>query len=206
MAQKNRPLGTHYLDSGPLLCLGGSVMIADLYDGTFLAEALVVEAVADEVRRRATRRTPPGDPHRTGAADQGARAAARRYDRLLAEAALRPAPEPTLLASIESSMHTRAQRKNSGKPQHPNAHRGESESIYAAVQDGSAFVACDDDARIEASDHGVPVETFVDIARRLDASHRDVKSRRIVSELQKLARSGFDIGDVVQSVLDLHKS
>ncbi|WP_166486494.1 hypothetical protein [Blastococcus saxobsidens] len=177
--------------------------MADLYDQTYLAEARLVGAVAAEISRRAVRRTAPGDPRRQGPADRAARVAAGRYRPLLDAAAPRPTPAPPHLTSIEASLHTRAQRKQPGKILHPDEHRGESESIHAAAADGSGFVSCDDDARLEAAAHGVPVETFVDIARRLAAIQRDVKPKRIVSELQSLARNGIDIGDVVQSVLDL---
>lgn len=46
-------------------------------------------------------------------------------------------------------------------------------------------------------------QSFVDLMRRLVKSHQDVNRRQIVKEMQRLGRNGIDVGDVVNSVLDL---
>lgn len=196
-------LGTHFLDTGPFFCLGGSRTLADLYDEAYVADARVAEAVAVEVNRRATAQTRPGDPHRRGATDAAARSAARRYHALLESAIPRPDPTPSELSTIEADLLARAQQKWPDRTHHPLAHRGESESIHGAESVNINFVSCDDDARRVAHSRGVRAETFVDVARRLARAQNDVKPKRILGELHKLARSGIDIGDVVQSVLDL---
>ncbi len=198
-------LGTHYLDTGPLFCLGGSQTIADLYDAAHLADARVVEAVVGEVRRRAAARTPPGDPDRRGGADRAARAAAKRYYKLLQTAVPRPDPVPAELAEVEADLLTRAQQKHPDKSFHPAEHRGESESIHAAEGSGDAFVFCDIDAGRVARARGVLTETFTDIASRLAHAQHEVKPKRIAKELQTLASNGIDIGGDVRSALDLRR-
>lgn len=199
-------LGVHFLDSGPLLCLGGSSVLADLYDDVCGSEARVVEAVAKEIERRASARTLPGDPKRRGGADDAFRGAARRYRTLLDAAEPRPDPVPEALLQLESEFRALAESKDPGKVQHPTAHRGESESIHAAMRSQGSLVSCDDDAGRVAQSRGVYAETVVDLARRFVREQKVVKPRRIFSELQTLVRNGVDIGDVVQSALDLTRA
>ena len=44
-APQRAQIGDHYLDSGPLFCLGGSQVLADLFDAHFLPRSKVVGAV-----------------------------------------------------------------------------------------------------------------------------------------------------------------
>lgn len=196
-------LGVHFLDTGPLLCLGGSDVIADLYDETLLVDARAAEAVAKEVRRRGAEKTPNGDPQRRGQVNRAARAAVGRYFPLLESAIPVPNRSAPQFVSIKAKLMYLATQKNGDKQIHPNANDGEAESIHVAKISSANFVTGDNDARFVAKQNGVYCETFVDLASRLSRAQRQVKTKRIFGELQRLAKAGIDIGDRVSSHLDL---
>lgn len=197
-------LGQHLLDSGPLLCLGGSPLIADLYDEHFGADGAVVEVVAEEVVRISKQRVAPGDPRRIAPRQRAGAAAVSRYQRSMFGSAISsPSPEPREIAEILQALERHAARKRPGKAPRDGEHVGETYSIYEAESSGRRFVANDDGARHVAGLRNVGHESFVGITHRLTKCQRDVKPKQLLRELQRLAQSGIDTGDVVQSILDL---
>lgn len=201
-----RPTGSkgHYLDSGPLLCLGGSPVLAELFDAHHLANSRVVEAVVDEIVRNAMLILPPVGPHPKRHVRQAAKNARGRYKALLAAATPTPSPEPNLLTAIKADLHRRAAAKlKAGETTHPSAHEGEAESIYASVTESAAIVTNDGDAHSVAWANSVPSVSFVGIARSLGRSQRDVSRRVIFKELMTLSRRGVFPGEHITSELDL---
>lgn len=197
-------VGRHLLDSGPLLCLGGSSIIADLYDFHFAADGGVVAVVVDEVRRIATERVPPGDPRRIAPRQRAGSAAVSRYGHSLFTAAIAtPSIDPDEIADILQALEYHATRKRPGRTMSPGEHAGETYSIYEAEVRSLRFVANDDGARHVAGLRSVAHESFVDLAVRLAKCQQEVKPKQLVRELQRLAHAGIDTGDVVHSVLDL---
>jgi hypothetical protein len=197
-------LGQHLLDSGPLLCLGGSPLIADLYDAHFGASGGVVAVVAEEVRRLAKERVAPGDPRRIGPRQKAGTAAVGRYQRTLFASVIEPpSPEPEEIADILQALEDHATRKRPGRQPRAGEHAGETYSIYEAETRVLRFVANDDGARHVAGIRKVKHESFVGVAHRLAKCQQDVKPKQLVKELQRLSRAGIDTGDVVHSVLDL---
>ena len=98
-------IGPHLLDAGPVLCLGGSPVIADLYDTHFASDGAVVEVVADEVRGWSSVYLAPGDPHRIGGVKRAGGGAVSRYGKTLLSAAIpTPAPEPADIALIRQDL------------------------------------------------------------------------------------------------------
>ena len=201
-----RPTGPkgHYLDAGPLLCLGGSPVLADLFDAHHLANSRVVEAVVGEIVRNAMLILPPVGPHPKRHVRQAAKNARGRYRALLAAATPTPSPEPNLLTSIKADLHRRGAAKlKAGETMHPAAHEGEAESIYAAVTESTAIVTNDGDAHSVARSQGVLSVSFVGVARSLGRSQRDVSRRVIFKELMTLSRRDIFPGEHITSELDL---
>ena len=198
-------IGPHLLDTGPVLCLGGSSVMADLYDSHFGADGRVVAVVADEVRGWAGVHVAPGDPHRIGGVRRAGGAAVKRYGHgLLAAAIPSPSPEPPEIAIVRQALEDHANGKRPGRTPRAGKHAGETYSIYEAERQSIRFVSNDGGARHVAGARGVAHESFADIARRLSKCQQDLKPKRIVKELQRLSKDGVDIGDVVNSELDLH--
>ena len=194
----------HLLDSGPLLCLGGSPMIADLYDEHLGAGGGVVAVVAEEVRRIAGERVAPGDPRRTAPRQRAGSAAVHRYRHTLFSTVIAtPSPEPAEIAEILQALEDHANRKRPGRTPRAGEHSGETYSIYEAGARSLRFVANDDGARHVAGLRAIAHESFVDLTARLTRCQQDVKPKRLLKELQRLAQAGIDTGDVVHSVLDL---
>lgn len=196
------PLGAHLLDTGPMLCLGGSTVLADLYEKSHLIDGAIVAAVRDELRRHAADERPHKRVQRRSASF-----ANKRFYPLLRDAVAPPTPTPTLMNALATEMHDRekAKEEQHDRVYHHNAlkHLGEVESIYAASQAGSTFVTSDIPAGAAARSRGVAVDTFVDLAVHLLRAQRLVKAKKVASELQGLQRSGLDIGGTVNGQLDL---
>ncbi|RII94877.1 hypothetical protein [Clavibacter californiensis] len=192
------------MDTGPLFCLGASTLIAELYDSHYRDDAVVVAAVKHEVQRNAERRVPPGDPARKGFVTQAAKASQRRYALLLARAVPRPEPTPQALTDIEAHLLQLALNKSRNGRVHPDANRGEAESLYEAEFHGTTLIANEDDAvRVAKARRNAPVENFVDVVRRLRHERHTVSPQQLVNELTRLTRQGIDIGDTVTGVTDL---
>lgn len=197
-------MGPHLLDSGPVLCLGGSALLADLYDAHLGADGAVVAKVADEVSGWASAHVAPGDPRRIGGVKRAGVGAVNRYrDSLFATAIPIATPEPTAISEIRQDLGDFAGRRDSARKARPDEHAGETYSIHEASVRSLAFVSNDDGARHVAGTRTVRHESFTDVARRLSTQQAEVKPRLILKELQRLVREGVDIGDVVNSVLDL---
>lgn len=200
----NRSACQHLLDAGPVLCLGASTVMADLYDAHLIADGLVVATVADEVRGWASVYVAPGDPHRKKEVKRAGAAAVGRYTRtLLATALPTPEPQPAAVAAIRRELERHAERKRPGRMARAGEHGGETYSIYEAGLRSICFITNDGGARHVAGMWSVTHQSFVDLMRRLVKSHQDVNRRQIVKEMQRLGRNGIDVGDVVNSVLDL---
>lgn len=197
-------VGPHLLDTGPVLCLGGSQVMAELYDAHFASEGSVVAVVADEVRCWSSAYVAPGDPQRIGGVKRAGASAVGRYGNTLLSAVVpRPEPEPAAIAAIRQNLENHANRKRPGRIPRAKEHAGETYSIYEARSRSIRFVSNDDGARAVAIARAVAHESFTDLARRLTKCQQDVKPKQILKELQRLVRYGVDIGDVVNSVLDL---
>lgn len=197
-------IGPHVLDAGPVLCLGGSTVIADLYDAHLASDGVVVEMVADEVRGWSSAYVAPGDPRRIGGVKRAGVGAVSRYRNSLLSAVIpTPMPEPAAIAAIRQDLEDHANRKRPGRTARANEHAGETYSIHAASSRSARFISNDDGARAVASVRVLAHESFTDMARRLTKCQQDVKPKQILRELQGLVRDGIDIGDVVNSVLDL---
>lgn len=205
--QIRQPLGLHFVDAGPLLCLGGSQKLAAVFDESFLPNSLVVEAVANEIDDHARRRDPPGDPKRQKHITAAAQVDLTRYKSLLAANRPRPTPTPDHLASVEARLRElaveKAERRGKTREIGPTENRGEAESIHASLQESATLITCDNDAHRVAREEGVSTETFVDVAKRIAALPDSLRPKQVLQELQQLTKQGFDVGDVVTSVLDL---
>jgi hypothetical protein len=200
----NGAIGSHLLDAGPMLCLGGSSVMADLYDAHFAADGAIVAVVEDEVRGWASAYVAPGDPRRIGGVKRAGTAAVARYASTLFTAAIpTPDPEPTAVLALRQDLEEHANRKRPGRESRPNEHAGEAYSIHEAAQRGVLFVSNDDGARQVAHMRSVAHESFVDVMRRLVKLQQEVNRKQILKEMQRLVLNGVDVGDVVNSVLDL---
>lgn len=203
-APKRPQIGEHYLDAGPLLCLGGSPVLAELFDQHFLSRSKVVAAVVGEVNHNADLPLPAVGPHRKRKVKQAARNARGRYKALLASATSPPDPEPTRLTDIKADLRTRAlKRLAPGETLHPLKNDGEAECVYWAAQEGVEVISNDGDAHALAVKHRVVSITFVEVARHLVKAQKVVRRRDIYKELATL--SGWDIfpGEHIYSELDL---
>ena len=178
--------------------------MAELYDTHFASDGAVVAMVADEVRGWSSAHVAPGDPQRIGGVKRAGAGAVGRYgNTLLSAPILTPALETATISAIRQELEEHASRKRPGRTPRPNEHAGETYSIYEAAARLLRFVSNDDGARHVAGARSVAHESFVDIARRLVSCQQEVKPKRILKELQRLVKDGVDIGDVVNSVLDL---
>lgn len=202
LREGSRPLGEHVIDTGPLLCLGESIPLADLYDLLLLKDAAVVTAVRDELSRLAGNEDPRRKTERRASSS-----VRKRFQALLSAAIPPPAPEPDSMRELESEMQARDREKEErkGREYHvvPGKHRGEVESIHVATMQSRSFVSSDMPAGLAARGRGVAVDTFVDLAVRLMRGQQEVKTRAIARELQRLVRVGLDIGGTVNGQLDL---
>lgn len=209
MNQVTTELASHFLDTGPLLCLGlstkatGGLVIADYYDAEFLCDARVVEAVAAELARQASEQLRPGDSKMKGHRKKAAGAAKYRYKSLLESAVARPSPAPADLEQIEKALTELAKLKSPGNTSGPEKHKGEAESIHWAAGEKASLVACDNDARRVAKYKNVPSATFVEVVRRVGRRRKDVTTSALYDSLQAIAVAGIDIGERLTSPLDL---
>lgn len=188
-------LNEHFIDSGPLLCLGTSATLADLYDSLFRAKMKVVEAVDLEINRKADEVLRPGGRKSGGYEKRAAKSARYRYAEELRDALPRPDPVPTQLAAWEAE-----ERRDRD---HPLKHRGECESIHAARAASIDFLTNDGGAARLASRSGVKSATFVDIMRQALGIDRRADRDEIARELITAKRSGVDTGENIRSALDL---
>lgn len=179
-------------------------MMAELYDAHFGADGAVVAVVAEEVYGWATVYVAPGDPRRIGGVKRAGTAAVGRYGSTLLTATVpRPVPEPAAIPVILQDLESHANRKRPGRTPGVGEHAGETYSIHEASRQSLRFDSNDDGARYVAGTRSVDHESFTDVARRLVKCQQDVKPKQILKELQRLVHDGVDIGDVVNSILDL---
>ncbi|WP_419707713.1 hypothetical protein [Promicromonospora sp. NFX87] len=205
MTAPMRPrIGDHYLDSGPLFCLGGSGVLADLFDADLLLNSRVAAAVVGEVHRNAALVLPPVGPHPKRRIHHAARVVRSRYKPLLESAPPVPAPAPQLLASIKADLTARAVAKlRPGQHLHPSANDGEAESVYWAATQSVEVVTNDSDAHQLARKHQVTSSTFVEVVRHLVKAQKVVSRRTIFGELMTLSRRDIFPGEHITSELDL---
>lgn len=203
-ALKRPAIEGHYLDSGPLLCLGGSQVLADLFDAHLLPKSKVVAAVVAEVTYNAALVLPPVGPHPKRRVQQAARVVRGRYKQLLSAATSVPNPEPGLLSSMKTDLRNRAQAKlKLGGVLHPLKNDGEAESVYWAASEAVEVISNDADAHLLARKHKVPSSTFVEVARHLVRTQKAVKRSEIYKELATLSSRGIFPGEHITSELDL---
>lgn len=203
-APKRPQIGDHYLDSGPLFCLGGSHLLADLFDEHFLPRSRVVAAVVGELNHNADLLIPAVGPHPKRAVKQAARNARGRYKVLLASAKAVSTPEPPQLTSIKADLRARAQKQlRPGRTLHQLKNDGEAECVYWAVCETVEIVSNDGDAHFLAAMHGVTSSTFVEVARHLVKAQKTVRRRDIYKELATLSSRGVFPGEHITGELDL---
>lgn len=203
-APKRSQIGSHFLDSGPLFCLGASQVLADLFDAHLLPKSKVVAAVVAEVTHNATLLLPPVGPHPKRRVQQAARAVRGRYKVLLSAARSVPSPEPGLLISMKTDLRSRAQvRLRRGEVLHPLKNDGEAESVYWAASESVEVISNDADAHLLARKHKVPSSTFVEVARHLVKAQKAVKRSEIYKELATLSSRGIFPGEHITGELDL---
>lgn len=205
MTSPLRPaIGEHFLDSGPLFCLGGSPVLAELFDAHMLRDSRVVAAVVGEVNRNSTLVVPPVGPHPKRRLKQAANAARGRYKLLLASASNVPSPTPVLLTSIKADLAESAKRKlGPGRSLHPAQNDGEAESIYWAATNAMEIVTNDGDAHRIAGERNVVSSSFVEVARHLVRLQKAVKRSEIYKELSTLSHHEIYPGEHITSELDL---
>lgn len=203
-APKRPQIGDHYLDAGPLFCLGGSQVLAELFDEHFLSRSLVAAAVVGEVNHNADLLIPPVGPHPKRGVKQAARNARGRYKALLASAKVVPSPEPPQLSTIRADLRTRAQAHlKPGQSLHQAKNDGEAESVYWAALESAEVVSNDGDAHALAAKHGVTSSTFVEVARHLVKAQKAVRRRDIYRELATLSSRDIFPGEHITGELDL---
>ncbi|NEM91475.1 hypothetical protein [Galbitalea soli] len=178
--------------------------MAELYDVHLAGEGAVFAVVADEVRGWSSAHVAPGDPHRISGVKRAGSGAVARYGKTLLSTAIpTPVPEPATISAIRQDLEDHVARKRPGRTLRANGHAGETDSVHETAVRSLRFVSNDDGARHVAGARSVAHESFADIARRLVSCQQDVKPKQVLRELQRLVREGVDIGDVVNSVLDL---
>lgn len=203
-APQRAQIGDHYLDSGPLFCLGGSQVLADLFDAHFLPRSKVVGAVVAEVAHNANLVLPPVGPHRKRGVKQAARVVQGRYKQLIAAAEVVPTPEPVLLGAMKTELQTRALATlPPGTSLHPLKNDGEAESVFWAKSTTAEVIANDADAHSLAAKHGVTSSSFVEVARHLVKVQKTVKHKAIYRELAALSSRDIFPGEHLYSELDL---
>lgn len=205
MTPPKRPqIGSHYLDSGPLFCLGGSEVLADLFDVHVLPRSHVVGAVVAEVAHNANLVLPPVGPHRKRGVKQAARVVQGRYRQLISAAEVVPTPAPALLADMKTELQARAHATlQPGTSLHPLKNDGEVESVFRAKNAMAEVIANDADAHFLAARHGVISSTFVEVARHLVKAQKAVKRNAIYRELAALTNRDIFPGEHLYSELDL---
>jgi len=196
----NSSLGVHFLDTGPLLCLGGSNRLAEMFDAGYLSLARVVEAVVQEIRRKATE--PP--PQRGTGVRKAARAVQGRYRAtLLTQAIPSSVAESSELCKIRDTLSTLAQEDRPNKGLHPSENLGEAECIHWAVLQSADLVTCDAVARKAAHQFYVTCWSFVDVVRVALADQTGVRRNEAYRDLLTLERSDINTGEHIYSQLDL---
>lgn len=197
-------MADHFLDSGPLFCLGGSRLLADLFDDHFLDKSRVVAAVVGEVVRNATLVLPPVGRHEKRYLHQSAKVVRGRYKVLLASATPSPSPVPELLASVKADLTASAQSKlKAGRTLHATANDGEAESVYWAATHFTEVITNDGDAHLLARKHKVASSTFVGVARHMVITQKLVGRHAIFKELMTLSSRSIFPGEHITSELDL---
>lgn len=193
-------LGSHLLDAGPALCLGGSSLLAEQYAKFFIHNSKVAQAVSDEIFRKADQFVSPGDPKRI----QGVVDAAKRAKSALHSVFVRPVTitgeGQDLLDQVTARLVQLALAK--GKTSGPTSHLGEAETIVVAKSTGWAMVTNDDDAHVVAGEAFCSHETFEHVVARMMVDHR-VPGRMLFQELTKLRTRKIDTGGTATSHLDL---
>jgi hypothetical protein len=187
-----------------MLCLGGSRILADLFDDLLLKDSRVAAAVVSEIVRNATLVLPSVGPHPKRYLHQSAKIARGRYKELLGTAESTPAPPPELLAQLKSELTRRSSAKlASGQNLHPSANDGEAESVYWAVTESAEVLTNDGDAHEVAASRRVPTSTFVEVARHFVTHQKVVGRRAIFTELMTLSSRNIYPGEHITSELDL---
>jgi hypothetical protein len=203
-ASRESLIAAHYLDSGPLFCLGGSKVLADLFDEHFLRESEVVAAVVGEVNRNAMLVLPAVGPHKKRYLHQSAKVVRGRYKLLLESAVPVPAPVPDLLASMKADLIASAQAKYPiGKMLHPDEHDGEAECVFWAAANSREVVTNDGDAHELARKHHVASSTFVEVARQMVVAQKLVGRNVVFQELMTLSNRSIFPSEHITSELDL---
>ncbi|MDN6411055.1 MAG: hypothetical protein L0K07_06690 [Yaniella sp.] len=194
----------HYLDAGPLFCLGSSEVLADLFDVHWLGESNVVAAVVSEIGRNADLVLPAVGPNDKRDLKKSARVVRGRYKTLLASAKQVPTPEPEALSVMNDELCERDQDETgvSGNA-HPRKNDGEVESVYWAIADSAQLVSNDKHAHYLACKYGVISLNFVEVTRRLIGGQKLVSRRAAYKEIVGLARRKIYPGEHVAGVLDL---
>lgn len=190
------PTATSFvLDTGPLLCLGGSVFLLGEYRRRFEEKSAWVGAVCDEVKNtaefnsddwataarafRSSSKDWLSKPHRFVAADSGELDEVR--------------------AKLDQMAEAKAKRQR--RVHVPKPHAGETESIVYARRHTLRFITNDMDALALATQQQIPSVTMVGMAKHLVKD--GVNIAKLTSELQSLTRRRIGIGGTVRSYLDL---
>jgi hypothetical protein len=184
-------------DTGPLLCLGGSKILRDLYKAHCYGKTHWVEAVRAELANQSRGIGPRAQ-------------AAKTYDGR--GASWLPVPisfttqddqditpiRDRLKVLGEAKAKVRGQTTQSSD----GAHLGEAQSILHARRHGHTLLSHDDDARGVAGEHAVPAATLVDLGRHF-VSERVATPKQLSNEFLTLRADGIDIGEPISGPLDL---
>jgi hypothetical protein len=191
---------THYVtDTGPLLCLGGSKVLRDIFKARCHGKAHWVQAVRDELAHKA---------RGYGAVAKAAEIyGGRSATWLTATIVFAPADQSELQPiwqRLQDLEKEKATRQGRAPREDPGANLGEAQSILHARRQGHTLLAHDGDARRVAREHSVPNATIVDLAQQLVAEGN--KARPLANELLGLQASGIDTGRHITGPLDLRPS
>ncbi len=190
------PETTYVTDTGPLLCLGASKELRDIYRARCYGKTHWVEAVKAELFHHSR-----GNGPRARAAEMYNGRGVAWLSAVIAFSAA----DDNDLAPIRNRLTTlgvaKANRQGRTPPTDPRANLGEAQSILHAHRHQHTLLAHDDDARIVAKQNSVPAATLVDLARRLVSE--GISAKQLANMFLTLQRDGIDAGEYITGPLDL---
>ncbi|MEU7822483.1 hypothetical protein [Catellatospora sp. NPDC049133] len=190
------PEVVYVADTGPLLCLGGSKKLRDVFKQRCYGKAHWVVAVREELLHQAR-----GKDARARAAQAYTGKAAAW---LPAAITFSDADESELVVikeRLEELAKEKEIRTGRAASTHQLAHLGETQSILHARRHKHTLLAHDNDARKVASEHGIPTATMIALAQRLVREGHSAKE--LANEFQALKLDNIDLGAPFMGPLDL---
>jgi hypothetical protein len=183
-------------DTGPLLCLGGSKKLRDIFRHRCYGKTHWVEAVREELLHQAR-----GKDARARAAQAYTGLAAAWLPAVVTFSAADDSELVVIKDRLEQLAKEKELRTGRAASTHQLAHLGETQSILHARRHKHTLLAHDDDARKVASEHGISTATLIALAQRLVREGHSAKE--LADEFQALKLDNIDLGAPFMGPLDL---